>query len=103
MSATPNTTEANALLAARVRIPQGVVYRSFVKETVILNLESGLYHGVNPTGGRMLDTLEKVGSVGDAAKILAGDYGLPLAEIESDLCAFCEALVQRGLLVVERA
>jgi len=76
------------------------VYRSFVKETVILNLETGLYHGVNPTGGRMLELLEKVGSIGEVAGILASEYSRPLAELESDLCEFCEALIERGLLIV---
>jgi hypothetical protein len=103
LSAARNVTAVDAVLDARVRIPQGVVYRSFVKETVILNLDTGLYHGVNPTGGRMLATLEEVGSVRDAAGVLARDYGRPLAEIQGDLCEFCEALVERGLLAIESA
>jgi Coenzyme PQQ synthesis protein D (PqqD) len=91
----------SALLAARVRIPQTVVYRSFVHETVLLNLETGLYHGTNPVGGTMLDTLSTAGSVQQAAERLAGQYGVPLDEIESDLCSFCAELAERGLLTVE--
>jgi len=101
VSAMRNMTKADALLSARVRIPQGVVYRSFVRETVILNLETGLYHGVNPTGGRMLETLERVGSVREAASALAREYGRPLAEIQRDVCEFCEALLERRLLVLD--
>jgi hypothetical protein len=96
-----NVNEPSAVLAGRVRIPQEVVYRSFAHETVVLNLETGLYHGVNPTGGRMLDVLSKVGSVGEAAAILAREYDLQIDEIQGDLCAFCEALVERKLLVIE--
>lgn len=101
MSSAPIITKPDGLLAARVRIPQCVVYRSFVTETVVLNLETGLYHGVNPTGGRMLDTLASIGFVGEAAAVLARDYGRPLADIEHDLCRFCESLLGRGLLVIE--
>jgi Coenzyme PQQ synthesis protein D (PqqD) len=98
-----NSTYDAALMAARVRIPQGVVYRSFVMETVILNLETGLYHSVNPTGGRVLEVLEKSGSVQEAAELLAAEYGTELSEVESDLHDFCEALLERRLLVIERS
>ncbi len=53
------------------------------------------------TRGNMLDVLDKVGSVREAASVLARDYELPLAEIQLDLCSFCEGLIERGLLVVE--
>ena len=45
------------VLAARPSVPEHVVYREFVQETVILNLETGTYHGLNPSGGKMLETL----------------------------------------------
>jgi hypothetical protein len=96
-----NVIGSGALLGARVRIPQAVVYRSFANETVVLNLDTGIYHGMNPTGGNMLDVLDKVGSLREAAGALAHDYELPLSEIQEDLCAFCEGLIERGLLVVE--
>lgn len=98
-----NETKLDAILQARVRVPQGVVYRTFVKETVILNLETGLYHGVNPTGGRMLATLEETDTVQDAAVRLARDYKQPVETIANDLCEFCDALVERGLLQIESA
>ncbi len=90
----------DALLDAKVRAPQGVVYRAFVKETVVLNLDTGLYHGVNATGGRMLDVLTTTSSIRDAAAELAQGFDRPQAEIEDDLCEFCEALIGRGLIVV---
>ena len=102
MTGARNVTDTDdAFLTARVRIPQAVVYRSFAHETVVLNLDTGLYHGVNSTGGRMLDALAAVGSVRECAEILAHEYDCPLDEIRGDLCKFCEALVDRGLLVIE--
>lgn len=41
-----------ALLAARPPVPDHVVYRAFVDETVVLNLDTGRYHGLNAVGGR---------------------------------------------------
>jgi hypothetical protein len=91
-------TETAMLLAARVRVPERVVYRPFVNETVILNLETGTYHGVNPTGARMLDVLQRASSVRDAAARLAEEYRVPLEQMEQDVCEFCRDLLHRGLI-----
>jgi hypothetical protein len=103
MDGATNMIESDSLLDARLKIPQAVVYRSFAKETVLLNLDTGIYHGLNPSGGRMLETLDRTGSVREAARILAGEYDHPVSEIEADLCEFCRSLLERGVLVVEPA
>lgn len=103
MSATSNIERANPFLASRVRVPDDVVFRSFVQETVVLNLADGKYHSVNATGGRMLDTLSQVGSVRQAATLLAKEYGCERSGVEEDLLEFCELLFDRGLLVLEPA
>lgn len=90
------------LLASRAEIPDNVVYRSFVAETVILNLNSGKYHGVNPSGGFMLELLDKLGSVEEASLALAREYGLPLDQAVDDLCDFCIDLEQRELIELRR-
>jgi hypothetical protein len=98
---TEKMLEARTTVDARITIPQHVVFRSFVKETVVLNLDTGRYHGLNPTGGRMLEVLRETPVVGDAAAKLAGEYGVPTEDIERDLLEFCDELASRGL--VERA
>lgn len=103
LNLTRSLTNVDELLASRVQVPQGVVYRSFVRETVILNLDSGQYHGVNPTGGRMIEVLETARSIRDAAVTLAQEYGTPQNEVEADLCEFCEALAERGLILIKPA
>lgn len=87
-----------ALLAASVRLPEHVVHRGFAAETVVLNLQTGKYHGLNPVAGRMLEVLEQVGSVQDAAHQLAAEYDQPLQTIEEDICALCTDLAERGLI-----
>jgi hypothetical protein len=79
-------------------VPQHVVYRAFATETVMLNLKTGMYHGLNPTGARMLHALERSATVGDAAADLAVEYGIGQQEIEDDLCDLCSQLLERGLL-----
>jgi hypothetical protein len=89
------------LLDARVRVPDHVVYRPFPTETVVLNLRRGLYHGLNDVAGRMLETLDELHSVRAASERLAAEYGCPLAELQTDLCALCDDLIARDLLVVD--
>jgi coenzyme PQQ synthesis protein D (PqqD) len=88
------------LLAAHIRVPDHVVYRTFVRETVVLNLATGRYHGINPTGGRILDLLADDATLGSAAQVLADEHQRPLAEVERDVCTFCEELRERGLIEV---
>jgi hypothetical protein len=89
------------LLQARIKLPQHVVYRTFPSETVVLNLQTGKYHGLNPTAGRMLSMLEQADSVLAAAAEVAGDYEQPQATTERDMCALCDALLERGLIELD--
>ena len=82
----------------RVRIPRHVVHRHFPAQTVVLNLETGRYHGLNPTAGRMLDALGEGRTVAAAARIVAEHYRQPRADVERDLCELCAALLSRGLV-----
>jgi Coenzyme PQQ synthesis protein D (PqqD) len=89
------------LLASSVAIPQHVVYRSFPTETVVLNLQTGKYHGLNATAGRMLEQLEQAACVADAVSTLEQVYDQPRAVLERDVCELCRSLLQRGLIEVD--
>jgi hypothetical protein len=91
------------LLASRVRLPQHVVHRSFVAETVVLNLRTGKYHGLNPTAGKMLEALGEAPTVVAAAPGLASEYGVEGGQIEADLVALCRGLLERGLIEIADA
>jgi hypothetical protein len=95
--------EQETLLGTRVRVPQSVVFRSFPTETVVLNLQTGKYHGLNPTAGRMLEELAKAASVREAAAVVAKEYDCPPATIESDMSNLCQTLLDRGLIETDGA
>ncbi|HEY8647497.1 MAG TPA: PqqD family protein [Gaiellaceae bacterium] len=90
------------MLASSARVPAHVVYRTFVYETVVLNLQTGKYHGLTRTGGRMLELLELEPTVGAAAAKLAAEFGAPIEQIEIDVCDFCSDLAARGLIALSR-
>jgi hypothetical protein len=98
----PNTApQTTSLPDAKITVPQHVVYRSFPSETVVLNLNTGRYHGLNATAGRMLDALEQAACVRDAAAAVAGDYEQPQALVEQDICELCQQLLDRGLVEID--
>lgn len=94
------TTDDDTLLDARLRLPQHVVHRSFVAETVVLNLETGKYHGLNPTAGRMLDVLNTAATARAAAATIADEYDEDPDTVAADLLVFCRDLLDRKLVEV---
>jgi len=67
----------------------------------VLNLESGRYHGLNRTAGRMLELLGELGDVDAVTQALADETGEPPTRVGADLRDLCESLAQRGLIVLE--
>lgn len=88
------------ILESAFEVPPNVVYREFAHETVMLNLDTGKYHGINPTAARMLEALQRSVSGRAAAASLAETFGQPLERIEQDLATFCVGLLERGLIAV---
>jgi hypothetical protein len=99
---TPNAPNAGQTAAAKVQLPDHVVFRRFAAETVVLNITTGKYHGLNPTAGRMLELLSGTGSVPEAAAEMAAEYGQPVEQIERDMNVFVDGLLERGLIEVEQ-
>lgn len=94
------TIERDDLLDACLRLPGHVVHRSFIAETVLLNLQTGNYHGLNPVGGAMLEAVNDAPSVREAIERVADRYSEDPAVVEADLLALCSSLLDRGLMEV---
>lgn len=95
-----STNAYAVVLDATVHIPNHVVYRSFVQETVVLNLETGRYHGLNRTAGTMLSALEATGSIRGALESLSASFPDAGEQLEHDLVRFCDDARQRGIIEV---
>jgi hypothetical protein len=99
---TPDTMpDTPSLMSASIKVPQHVVYRSFPSETVVLNLETGKYHGLNATAGKMLEALERAPSFAEALSAIAADYRQPGDVLERDLRELCNVLHERGLIEID--
>lgn len=87
-----------AILAARITVPEHVVRRAFAEETVVLNLETGKYHGLNETAAAMLDALESGATPAEAAASIAAEVGEAEDRVRTDIVDLVEALAERGLV-----
>lgn len=92
---------ASALATQSIKVPKHVVFRTFPAETVVLNLQTGKYHGLNPTAGKMLEALVENGSVRKGAAKIALEYERPRSATEADMCNLCHALLERGLVEID--
>ncbi len=50
-------------------------------ESVILNMKTGVYHGLNEVGARVWDLVEQPKAVKDIKQVLLEEY-----EVEADIC-----------------
>ena len=80
------------------RIPQHVVYRTMANETVVLNIQTGMYYGLNESAGRMLEILERSASLHVALHTLVAELGVSEETLAPDLLGFCNDLGAKGLI-----
>ena len=80
-----------------VRIPEDVVFRELDGEAVLLNLESGIYFGLDPVGTRIWQLVEEHRALRRVLTELQTEYEAPAADLEADLVRFVDQLRGKGL------
>jgi Coenzyme PQQ synthesis protein D (PqqD) len=95
-------SDAAELLDGGVHFPEHVIFRSFADETVALNLQTGQFHGLNATAGRMVELIQGSTRPRDVIAPLAAEYGVSPDEIERDLATLLAVLLERGLIELQR-
>jgi hypothetical protein len=72
-----------------------------VGEEVILNLQSGIYYGLNPVGARVWNLIQKPTTVNTVLENLLEAYEVAPPRCESDLFALLLDLAARNLIVID--
>lgn len=93
--------QGERLLDAAILFPEHVIFRSFARETVALNLQTGQFHGLNVTAGRMVEVIQRVPRPRDAIGSLASEYGVPADQIGRDMASLLSLLLERELIELE--
>lgn len=87
----------------RVRVASTVRASISADGLVLLDLERGLVLASSPVGARIWQLLEQQLSLTEIANHLAHDYGIPTDRATGDVRVFTQSLLERGLVIQERA
>ena len=84
----------------RVRLPDDVLISRLQEESVILNLDSERYFGLDDVGTRILSVLTNSDSIEAAYQSLLAEYDVDRVVLREDLLALIESLLQKGIVQV---
>ena len=87
----------------RVRVPDDVLISALQQESIILNLDSERYFGLDNVGTRFLSVLTTSSSIEAAYELLLEEYDVDGAVLRKDLLVMIEKLVEQGLVEISRA
>ena len=85
---------------SRVRVPSDVLLSELDGESVLLNLKTETYFGLDEVGTRMWSALTGSDSIEAACELLKADYDVDAQRLREDLVALLEKLFENGLLEV---
>jgi Coenzyme PQQ synthesis protein D (PqqD) len=84
----------------RVTVPDDVLISKLQEESVILNLDSERYFGLDDVGTRILSVLTTSDSIEAAYNTLVQEYDVDGPVLRQDLLALVENLVEQGIVQV---
>lgn len=86
----------------RVILPADVLISNVSGESVLLNLKSERYFGLDEVGTRMLSVLTTSNSIQTAYEALLEEYDVENEALRRDLADLIDRLVEQGLLEIAR-
>ena len=82
----------------KLRVVEDVVFRDLAGEAVILNLDSGMYFGLNEVGTRFWHLLSEHGSTEQAITTLLTEYEVEEECLRQDIEILIQQLIDKGLV-----
>jgi coenzyme PQQ synthesis protein D (PqqD) len=83
----------------RVRVADDVLISNLQEESVILNLDSERYYGLDNVGTRFLSVLDESESIEAAYEVLRDEYDVDAQSLRQDLLELIENLLNQGILI----
>ena len=85
---------------SRVEVNPSVIYRDVSGEVVLLNLQSGVYYGLDSVGSRMWQLLMEQRPLDDVCAVMLDEYDVPADVLRADLSKLVDELSSKGLVTV---
>ena len=86
--------------ADRVKVPEAVLISNLQEESVILNLDSERYYGLDNVGTRMYTVLTTSESIEAAYELLLEEYNVDKEVLRADLVTLIDTLLEQGLVEI---
>ena len=91
--------ESEINLESKLSVPPQVMARLVGDETVLLDLKSGIYFGLDGVGKQIWESVSDGNNLAQAVTIIVAEYDVDEAQAQTDVIEFATELVTRGLLV----
>jgi hypothetical protein len=88
-------------LDASVRVAENVVFRELDGEAVILNLQSGVYFGLDAVGTRVWQLCQEQGSIRSVCQAMQKEFDVSADTLQADLLALLDELSAKGLVTIQ--
>ena len=85
-------------LDTHLTVPPQVMSRLVGDETVLLDLASGMYFGLDGVGRRIWESISSGQNLGEAADAIVAEYDVDRERARQDVMEFANTLLERGLL-----
>jgi precorrin-6B methylase 2 len=86
-------------VSGRLRVHPSVLSRELAGETVLLNLESGVYYGLDAVGTRAWNLLAEERTLADVCTIMLEEFEVAHDTLQQDLTMLVRELCEKQLLV----
>ncbi len=83
-----------------VKVAKDVIFQELEGEAVLLNMQTGIYFGLNPVGTRIWQLLLEYGDVKTVATTLLDEYDIAEEQLLTHLFDFIKNLKSKGLVEV---
>ena len=85
-------------LESNLVVPPQVMSRLVGDETILMDLSSGIYFGLDGVGKRIWETINDGHNLGEVAAVISSEYEVDEDRAQNDVIEFVGELVERGLL-----
>src|SRR5260370_42383877 len=86
-------------LDSQVRIQDDVLFQELQGEAVLLNLNTGVYFGLDQIGTRIWQLLQNDGALSRVMEVILQEYDVPPDTLAQDLVELVSQMKQQDLLV----
>jgi hypothetical protein len=85
----------------RLRVADNVVFRDLAGESVLLNLDTGTYFGLDAIGTRLWHLVAEHGSTELAINALLDEYDVDKLRLQKDVATLIDQFLAKGLLTTD--